>query len=318
MMSGRAAVCSFVRRQFNHRVQPRLLINKQNMAIMLIAPRLLSTNEVTKNIKFISHDNNITISKYKLKNSNASGNRPLMIILCWLLAKDKHVMKFADLYLQQGFDVALVTISPWQLMWPEKGSRLIAADLLSFLQENQEYQQILLHGFSVGGYMWGEVLTHVHSDRDKYNNVIDRIIGHIWDSAADVTEFVVGTPRAIFPSNPLLQSILEKYLMYHMKAFYKQSTQYYLRSSQMFHTNLVRSPALFLMSNTDPVGPVSSNMRVRDSWDSLGTKTYIKIFDGSPHVGHYRKYPKEYVAEIHAFLDILNLMKNKDKIVAKA
>lgn len=318
MISGRAIVCSFLRRQFNHRLQPRLLVNKQNMAIMLIAPRLLSTNDVTKNIKFISHDNDVTIEKFNVKTSSVLEKRPLMVMLCWLLAKEKHIMKFADLYLQQGFDVALVTISPWQLMWPEKGSRIIATDLLTFLQENQDYQQIILHGFSVGGYMWGEVLTHIHSDREKYNNVIDRIIGHIWDSAADISEFVVGTPRAIFPHNPLFQSILEKYLMYHMKAFYKQSTQYYLRSSQMFHMNLVRSPALFLMSKVDPVGPISSNMRVKESWDSLGTKTYVKIFDGSPHVGHYRKYPKEYVAEVHAFLEMLNLMKDKSKITAKA
>lgn len=62
-----------------------------------------------------------------------------------------------------------------------------------------------------------------------------------------------------------------------MKAFYKQSTQYYLRSSQMFHTNLIRSPALFLISNVDPVGPVSSNMRVRDSWESLGIKVKTNI-----------------------------------------
>lgn len=66
-----------------------------------------------------------------------------------------------------------------------------------------------------------------------------------------------------------------------MKAFYKQSTQYYLRSSQMFHTNLIRSPALFLISNVDPVGPISSNMRVRDSWDSLGIKVKINIFMGT-------------------------------------
>lgn len=308
---------SFLWKRFNYCLQPRQLMNRQNMAIMLITPRLLSTCEITKNIKFISHDNDIRISKYTVKTSNSSEKRPLLVLICWLLAKEKHYMKFTDLYLQHGFDITIVTITPWQLMWPEKGSRIIAADLLTFLEENQDYQQIMLHGFSVAGYLWGEVLTYVHSNREKYNNVIDRIIGHVWDSAADISEFVIGTPRAIFPKNPLLQSIIQKYLIYHMKAFYKQSTQYYLRSSQMFHTNLIRSPALFLVSNVDPVGPVSSNMRVRDSWDSLGVKTYVKIFDGSPHVGHYRKYPKEYIAELHAFLRMLNLIKNKDKITAQ-
>jgi hypothetical protein len=62
-----------------------------------------------------------------------------------------------------------------------------------------------------------------------------------------------------------------------MKAFHKQATQYWIRSSQLFHLNLVRTPALFFVSNTDPVGSLKSNMRVRDSWESLGTKVSIFI-----------------------------------------
>ena len=88
-----------------------------------------------------------------------------------------------------------------------------------------------------------------------------------------------------------------------MKTFYKPSTQYYIRSSQLFHTNLVHSPALFFISKTDPVGSLTSNLRVKESWDSLGVKIYVKIFENSPHVEHYRKYPKEYVAELYAFFE---------------
>lgn len=59
---------------------------------------------------------------------------------------------------------------------------------------------------------------------------------------------------------------------YHMKAFHNQSTQYYIRSSQLFHSSLLRVPALLLVSNTDPVGTLTSNLTVRDSWESLGIK----------------------------------------------
>lgn len=64
-----------------------------------------------------------------------------------------------------------------------------------------------------------------------------------------------------------------------MKAFYKQSTQYYIRSSQLFHTNLVHSPALFFVSKTDPVGSLTNNLRVKDQWDTVGVKViYINIY----------------------------------------
>lgn len=55
-----------------------------------------------------------------------------------------------------------------------------------------------------------------------------------------------------------------------MKTFHKVATIHYIRGSQMFHTNLVKKPALFLLSNSDPIGAFSSNMRVRESWESMG------------------------------------------------
>lgn len=90
--------------------------------------------------------------------------------------------------------------------------QVIVFDLLQFLEENKQYEQILLHGFSVGGYMWGELLDFVHKDRKKYDQVINRVVGHVWDSAADISELTIGTPRAIFPNNVLLQNVMKKYL----------------------------------------------------------------------------------------------------------
>lgn len=60
--------------------------------------------------------------------------------------------------------------------------------------------------------MWGEVLDMIHADRQKYDPVIDRIVGQIWDSAADVSEISIGTPLAVFPTNAVLQGMMKKYL----------------------------------------------------------------------------------------------------------
>lgn len=37
-------------------------------------------------------------------------------------------MKFANLYMEQGFDIAVVSLTPWQLLWPAKGSRVSTHD----------------------------------------------------------------------------------------------------------------------------------------------------------------------------------------------
>lgn len=90
--------------------------------------------------------------------------------------------------------------------------QVIAKDLLNFLEQNKSYEQIMLHGFSVGGYMWGEVLDMIEKDNQRYDHVIDRIVGQVWDSAADITEICIGTPRAVFPKNLVMQKVLEKYM----------------------------------------------------------------------------------------------------------
>lgn len=280
---------------------------------------MLSSHHFSKNIEFLTQDSRSvsSINKNATCNVNVINNRPLLVILTWLLSKRRHVMKFVNLYMEQGFDVAMVSLTPWQLIWPVKGSRLVAADLLSFLKQNENYEQILLHGFSVGGYMWGEALDLMQSDKEKYSNITDRIVGQVWDSIADVGQIATGFPLAVFPKNMMLQSMLRKYLEYHMKTFYSQSTQYYIRSSQVFHTASLRVPSLLFVSKTDPVGTVTSNLTLRDTWESKGMKIYVKIFEESPHVAHFYTYPKEYVAELYAFLQKLNLIQNEEKIRAR-
>ncbi|XP_043482354.1 transmembrane protein 53 [Leptopilina heterotoma] len=288
--------------------------HQQNTMLRLMACRFVSTHRITKNIELITQETPIQTDKFNSQGSIVSEDRPLLVLLCWLLAQRKHVMKYAAFYMEQGFDVVTVTVSPWQLMWPANGTRKVAAELLEFMDQNKNYQQIMLHGFSIGGYMWGEVCDYIHKDRKRYNHIIEKIVGQVWDSAVDITEITIGVPPAVFPNNVVLQNMFKKYMEYHLTAFHKQATQYYIRSSQLFHTNIVHSPALFLLSKTDTIGAVSSNMRVRDSWESLGTKTYVKIFENSPHVGHFRKYPKEYIAELYAFMNMLQMIQDEEKV----
>lgn len=60
-----------------------------------------------------------------------------------------------------------------------------------------------------------------------------------------------------------------------MRTFNKVATCHYARSSQIFHSNLVKAPALFLLSKTDPVGAEKSNLRLREDWENLGLKVYL-------------------------------------------
>lgn len=165
--------------------------------------------------------------------------------------------------------------------------------------------------------MWGECLVQMDKDREKYQHVVDKFIGQIWDSAADISEIPVGVPRALFPRNPRLQTALRNYMNYHMKTFHEAATQHYIRSSQMYHTNFVHSPALFFLSKTDPVGAEASNRRVADSWIANGINVTWKCFDRSPHVGHFMKHREEYLQHLFDHLRSINMVKNPELLRAK-
>lgn len=290
-------------------------IKNQGLRITLANMRRLSTQQITKNIYLISDE------KRKFDKDNfmvpVGNERPLVVLLTWLLAKQKHINKFNKIYVDQGFDVLNINIAPWQILWPAKGTQVVGNDIVRFLDTNRSYSPLLLHGFSVGGYVWGEALVKLTDEQARYQNVIDRICGQIWDSAADITEIPVGFPKAVFPYNAVMEKALRQYIQYHMKTFHRVATRHYIRASQIFHTTVVRAPALFFLSKTDPVGAYASNERVKDSWVSLGMDVTWKCWDKSPHVSHFYYHPKEYMQELYKFLDRLELIHYPERMQSK-
>nr|CAI5836751.1 unnamed protein product [Callosobruchus analis] len=278
--------------------------NKACLSLILMyntQTRNISSLEVTKNISLLSPEKkNAKVINLKLESAE---DKPLVVLLSWLMAKKKHVYKYADIYLKNGYDVLNISISPWQLLWPTKGSQVVAKDLLKFLDINNSYAPLVLHGFSVGAYLWSEVMVQIASERDRYSHIVDRISGQIWDSAADITEISIGIPVAVFPKNAVLQNALRQYLMYHLRAFDKVATTHYIRASQMFYTNLVHAPAQLFISKTDPIGTETSNLRVKECWENMGIQVNYKCWDKSPHVGHFRMHQKEYLQALNQFLE---------------
>lgn len=272
------------------------------------------TQDLTKNMQYISND------KVKLKvdpgtmKLDKRVDKPIVVMINWLLARQKHVMKYATLYLEQGFDVLSVSCTPWQLMWPLKGSQLVAGDMLKFMTANENDQPLVVHGFSVAGYMWGELCVHVMKNPQLYQPVLDRVVAQVWDSAADITEITIGVPAAVFPKNQIMQKTLRAYMEYHMKTFHDAATTHYIRSSQLFHTNLCRAPALFLLSKSDPVGAENSNRSVHDCWVEMGIKCTWKCWEKSPHVQHYSRHRKEYLAALYGHLDAYGLVSQPEKM----
>lgn len=233
-----------------------------------------------------------------------------MLLYAWLQSNPKHVEKFCDLYANLGFDVLVVRVKFWQVLHPVKGSQLLAKDTLKFLTSNDIYESILLHGFSIGGYLWGECLVQIHEDAAKYESLINRIKGQIWDSMTGSKEIPVGQSKALFPNNLFLQSMARQLSGFCLKTFYNFATKHYHRSENHFHQKAIKVPALLIFSKTDPIGTELKSLTIADDFEALNIKVTRKCFDDSPHVSHFLKHRSEYTKAIVQHLELCNLRAN--------
>lgn len=98
-----------------------------------------------------------------------------------------------------------------------------------------------------------------------------------------------------------------------MKTFHEPATSHYIRASQVFHSTLVKKPALFLLSDSDPIGSVKANTVLRQSWESLGIRCDWKCWDKSAHVAHFQRYRDDYTTILSSFLQSLNMMQREQE-----
>lgn len=91
--------------------------------------------------------------------------------------------------------------------------QLVAGDVVKFLENNiTNNNPLLLHGFSVGGYVWGECMMLMARDTERFQHVLQQFNGQIWDSVVDISEVHIGVPKAMFPRNDTLQRAATNYM----------------------------------------------------------------------------------------------------------
>ncbi|XP_015917052.1 uncharacterized protein [Parasteatoda tepidariorum] len=249
----------------------------------------------------------------KLKTTDSKDGekkRKLAVILSWMLAKESHVDKFRAIYLSRGFDVLTVDMVPKDLLFPTSGSQVVATNLLDYMVKNEHYDKILIHAFSVGGYLMGEMFVKMRDNADKYMGITNRIHGVVLDSAVDFEGIPTGFPRAV-SSNPITIKMLEWYTNAHLALMYQIATKHYLKSSKNFHNTPLRCPTLCFVSEADKVGTPNSNKMVLENWEIRGVDCKLKSFKDSKHVSHLYKYENEYMKEIDDFLKKVDLIPSK-------
>jgi len=145
--------------------------------------RSLTTKQLSPTISFMTKSETpVRATRGKAKDWEfPSEGRPLSILLCWLMAKNNAVNKYVGFYLDKGFDVLTVRISPTQLLLPTKTNRIVEEELMPILQKSNHPKSIV-HGFSVGGYVFGQMLRVANEQPAEYSQTMQKMVAQIWDS----------------------------------------------------------------------------------------------------------------------------------------
>lgn len=239
-------------------------------------------------------------------------------MLAWIAAKDKHIAKYREIYYKHGFDVLTLKTNPLDMMLPAIGSRKNAQHLLDYLtSKNNSYSDIVVHGFSVGAYQFGEILIKLKNILDSSDKqlassgdkIVSQIKGLIFDSAADVHNAPNGLARSVTKDGPLADT-MKLFIKAYLTLLYPFATHYYYKAANAFYGNFLLCPALLLFSEYDKIADAKSNYALAEQWKSRGVTVYMKEFDRSRHVTHLHQYPEEYEKQIETFLDGIKLSKS--------
>ncbi|XP_033751705.1 transmembrane protein 53-B-like [Pecten maximus] len=226
--------------------------------------------------------------------------RPLMLLFGWMLAKRKHIQKYEEYYLNRGYNVMTVSGSPMDILKPTR-ARGIASKILEHIDARTlevGKQPILLHGFSVGGYLIGEFHVKLNTEETVAR---DLLIAQVFDSPVDFDGIPVGFSK-VLTNNPALRFLIRNSLHLYMATF-KTNVSKYLKASEAFKLNKYHVPSLFLYSKADPVGNPITIESVIEDFHQRKIPVRSQCWHDSPHVSHFHYYPKEYVEILTSFLD---------------
>ena len=233
------------------------------------------------------------------------GETPIACILGWVGSKEKAMRKYTSIYTSRGVDTMAILLKPEHVYSPvSQGLRTMEKIVDALTMPDTIDRPLLIHGFSAGGYMYGNLLTALDQRGAAGLAVTQRIKGFVFDSPVDIDGVPFGLSRAIFGNDSegtlrqrLVQAALETYLSPSLPM-----RQYYQASSDAMHGKAFAAgfsspfavPSAWLFSDADTVTVTADIQAVTQKWRDVGSSVEEVRFEGTKHVMHMQSFPEEY------------------------
>lgn len=248
--------------------------------------------------------------------SPSSSHRPLLLLFPWLHAKPAAVAKYRALYLCRGMDVLSVESSLWHFLWPPWGLEYAAQVLELLMEPCFTGRHIVVHAFSIGGYMFTQMLIHMDKDPERYMELSQMVKGHVYDSlvVGSLEHMAIGLGKSLFPRfDGLAQGVVAVAMLYFW-LFKTKTADLYDRSIRVFHSSPVTSPALFFFCENDLMCDSVNMEATIHLWRKRGIAVEARKWKESVHTAHLRCHPEEYLSTLDTFLNSLAIAPLREKI----
>lgn len=260
----------------------------------------IKTKVLVENVKKIRLDKFATYNQVMVDTIDPRISSGLVLLLPWTLAKDSHVAKFEKYYLKKGFNVLTVNTPTRHLFLSTLYRRKLETIAHELQSPNKimKFNKMLVHAFSIGHFVLGQLLVEM----DKYSDGRKIPTDVVLDSALDYRTLIFALVRT-FPLPTAIQDSLYPVCNILWK---KLIPGLGVKPNEKVYDRIHNEPfdrSLILTSKVDPIGTEEYSKQLIEICRSNGSRVHGRIFESSAHVTHFVKYQKEYLALLEPFVD---------------
>ena len=165
------------------------------------APKFIDKNENISMPTPLSVGFNLMYQPVKKTPNNHDDVTTVAIVTGWMGAKQKQLKPYLTFYHDKGINTLSFAIGPKQVLFPQSASDQMETVLNEIIKleakeakENRSLK-ILFHNFSVGGFLFGQMLRRMESHPEKYGKLKSIIVAQVFDSPPDFNGIATGVSK---------------------------------------------------------------------------------------------------------------------------
>lgn len=227
---------------------------------------------------------------------------PVVIILSWMGAQQKHLAKYKAFYEELGYEVHCVFNGLKTAVFPP-ASKAQAKKIGEFIGAQPEERPVLIHAFSIGTGIYGLLLDSIRHETEELESLRKKVVGVVFDSG----------PAPIFPKDvavglhtvcPMISRAIWEPIA-NAFFFVTKARVSYGRGEDALRSVHFPSPQLYFYSGDDKVIPGIQHAveEFIEKNKQRGVEVYNKFWEKSVHASHLKVHPEEYLGNLQHFVN---------------